>query len=254
MATRPLEALDIGQKGAAQEGNVSGITLLPNLFLAPAFVELLAEAIEAGGPRKGERTRRRVLWATAVELLEASFAELNMDQIARRADVSRAALYQYVGSKEEAVRLVLTDFQSRTLDIPARAIRGATVLETIERTNRYYIDYFARNAVFMERVRELRTVMPELIAEKQRVNRRWAERVIAHAEAHRKEPLAQQRLRLRVLALECMIDDVLREIFVINNPDFLECRDNLDLLARELSEIWYGALYRDLHPRDNLPS
>ncbi|KAF0232102.1 MAG: TetR-family transcriptional [Beijerinckiaceae bacterium] len=240
MAARSMEARKTGQ----QDG-VPGGVLRVEPYSAPAFVELMAQAIEAGGPRKGERTRRRVLWATAVELAEASFADLNMDRIARRADVSRAALYQYVGSKEEAVRLVLTDFQSRTLDIPARAMRGGTILETIERTNRYYIDYFARNAVFMERVRELRSVMPELIAEKQRVNRRWAERVIAHVEAHRTEAMPEARLRLRVLALECMIDDVLREIFVINNPDFLGCRENLDLLARELSEIWHGALYRE---------
>jgi AcrR family transcriptional regulator len=210
---------------------------------APSFIDLLAE--EAADPvlRKGERTRRRVLWATAAALAETSFAQLNMDQIAQAADVSRAALYQYVGSKEDAVRTVLTDFQSRTIAIPLEATRGANPRETILRTNRYYIDYFAKNAAFMERVRELHTVMPELIQEKQRVNRAWAERVVRNAVRHGAADLPADTLRLRAYLLECLIDDALREIFVIGNPDIAEAARDLDLLAEELTRIWYLTLF-----------
>ncbi len=215
-----------------------GIAAIPS---APRFLDRLAEEVQAADLRKGERTRRRVLWATAVELETTSFADLGMDQIAQRAEVSRAALYQYVGSKEEAVRTVLTDFQSRTLEIPLWATRGADVRETILRTNRYYIDYFAKNSAFMERVRELHHVMPELIAEKQRVNRAWAERVVKNA-ARLSPAIDPARLRLRAYLLECMIDDALREIFVIGNPD-LRAAD-LEALAGEASEIWFRALYQ----------
>lgn len=210
---------------------------------APTFTELLSQEANEPGLKKGDRTRRRVLLATAVALAATPFAALNMDQIAKTADVSRAALYQYVGSKDDAVRAVLNNFHSRTLSFPA-AVKGAREpLDAIFRTNRYYIDYFAKNAVFMERIRELHQIMPELIAEKQRVNREWAARVMRHAIRHRREPLPRASLHLRVLALECMIDDVLREIFVIRNPDLVEAAQDMDALAFELSAIWHRVLY-----------
>lgn len=210
---------------------------------APRLTELLeAEASEAG-LRKGERTRRRIVWASAVALEQASFAQLSMDRIAEIATVSRAALYQYVASKEEAVRLVLLALQDLTLAMPSGGAVGRSPFEAIVATNRYYIDYFEKNAVFMERVRELRETLPELMAEKQRVNRRWAERVLAHAVQHRSSPLDPARLRLRIFAMECMVDDVLREIFVIRNPDITAAAADREALIQELSAIWFKALY-----------
>lgn len=210
---------------------------------APGLTELLEAAATAPSLRKGERTRRRIIWASAVALEQATFAQLSMDRIAEIAAVSRAALYQYVDSKEEAVRLVLLALQDLTLAMPSGNPVSRSPLEAIIETNRYYIDYFEKNAIFMERVRELRGTMPDLIAEKQRVNRRWAERVLAHAIRHRPVPLDPARLKLRVLAMECMIDDVLREIFVIRNPDIIEAAADRHLLVQELSIIWFRSLY-----------
>jgi AcrR family transcriptional regulator len=217
-------------------------TAVPN---APEFSGLLSEAAEAPGLRKGERTRRRILWATAVGLRRTSFALLSMDTIAEIAGISRAALYQYFASKEDAVRAVLTDFNDRTLAMSVGAASTRDPREAVERTNRYYIDYFARNAVFMERIRELREIMPDLITAKQEVNRRWAQKVGAHVARHRATPLDPYSLRVRVMALECMIDDVLREIWVIANPDFVEMASDLDRLSNELSGIWFRTLYVD---------
>jgi AcrR family transcriptional regulator len=226
----------------AAEGMTSLIagTTIP---AAPSFVDLLAVEGATHGLRKGERTRRRVLWATASELAVTRFAALNMDQIAKTADVSRAALYQYVGSKEDAVRTVLTDFQSRTIAIPLAATRGIGPQDTILRTNRYYIDYFAKNAAFMERVRELHDDMPELTAEKQRVNREWADRLVRNAMRHGAPHISVERLRLRAYLLECMIDDVLREIFVIGNADLKASTADHDILAEEFTRIWFKTLY-----------
>lgn len=210
---------------------------------APDFIDLLAAEAAAPGLRKGERTRRRVLWATARQLAATTFAQLNMDQIAQAADVSRAALYQYVGSKDDAVRAVLTDFQSRTIAIPREATRGATPREAIWRTNRYYIDYFLKNAALMERVRELHTLMPELLAERQRVNREWAQRLVRNALRHGPPGVSEERLRLRAHLLECMIDDVLRELFVVGNRDIATAAADRDVLAEEVTRIWFKTLF-----------
>lgn len=211
--------------------------------VAPRFIDLLAAVASDPALRKGERTRRRVLWATAQELAATPFASLNMDQIAQAAGVSRAALYQYVGSKEDAVRTILTDFQSRTIAIPVAATRGTGPRDTILRTNRYYIDYFAKNAAFMERVRELHHVMPELVAEKQRVNREWADRVVRNAHRNGASRASPERLKLRTYLMECMIDDILREIFVIANRDIAAAAHDLNVLAEEITRIWFKTLY-----------
>lgn len=228
-----------GGNGPNEAARHDGGALAP----APRLIDELAAAAAEPGLRKGERTRRRVIWASATALEQTSFAQLSMDAIAEIAEVSRAALYQYVGSKEEAARLVLLALQELTLAIPGGGPAGRDPLAAITRTNRYYIDYVEKNAVFMERVRELREVMPELISERQRVNRRWAERVMAHVGRHRESPLDPVAMRLRVIALECMIDDVLRELFVIRNPDVIAAAQDRDRLAVELSTIWYRALY-----------
>lgn len=235
-----------GARVTAEGGaDVAGETPMGGLPVAPAFVDLLSRAAEADGLRKGERTRRRIAWATAVGLSQTTVAALSMDLIAEIAGISRAALYQYFDSKEDAVRAVLTEFNDRTLAMSVGAAAARHPREAVERTNRYYIDYFAKNAVFMERIREVRELMPDLITAKQKVNRRWAQKVMAHAERHRVTPLDPFTLKLRVMALECMVDDVLREIYVIANPDFVEATRDLDRLSHELSGIWYRTLYVD---------
>lgn len=213
--------------------------------VAPGLIEVLEVAAAEPGLRKGERTRRRVVWASAVALERTPFAQLSMNDIAEIADVSRAALYQYVTSKEEAAKLVLLALQDLTLTMPNARSGGRSPLEAIVSTNRYYIDYFEKNAIFMERVRELREIMPELLAEKQRVNRRWAERIMAHVTKHRRKPLDPVKLKLRVLAMECMIDDVLRELFVIRNPDVIEVAQDREAFIQQLSIVWLNALYGD---------
>ncbi|CEJ11859.1 Bacterial regulatory proteins, tetR family [bacterium YEK0313] len=210
---------------------------------APRFVDLLDMEARAADLRKGERTRRQVRHATARCLEQTPFALLSMDQIAGAAGVSRAALYQYFRSKEDAVRDVLTDFHDRTIAFPKGATQSVSAFDAIYRTNRYYIDYFARNAVLMERVRELRDAVPELLRERQRINASWARRILANV--RRQGPLiaSQAAIELRIVCLECMVDDVLREAFVIGNPALAKAREDPDAFAREITAIWYRAIY-----------
>lgn len=141
------------------------------------------------------------------------------------------------------MRNVLADFQLRTIEMPRAATNGRDVCDTIRRTNRYYIDYVAKYAVLMERIREARDALPELLATKQRVNVSWARRIWNHARRRGRARLTGDALMLRVLALECMVDDVLREIFVIRNPALVAAARSLDALAEQLSAIWHNALY-----------
>lgn len=223
----------------AAHGAASAVVRGTDIPAAPSFLDLLAAAAREPDLRKGERTRRTVRFATADGLSRMPYAALSMDVIASAAGVSRAALYQYVRSKEDAVRDVLTTFHALTIAFP-RGVAGSTPYEAAFRTNRYYVDYFAKNAVFMERIRELRHELPELLADRQRINALWAERIASHAARFGPPDRDPAAVKLRILCLECMVDDVLREAFVIGNPAFAVDEDQL---ARVLTDIWISALY-----------
>ncbi|MGL4974452.1 MAG: hypothetical protein ACRC56_04095, partial [Bosea sp. (in: a-proteobacteria)] len=73
-----MEMVALSEKAADNTDSLIAGTTIP---AAPSFVDLLALEAAEVGLRKGERTRRRVLWATASELAVTRFAALNMDQI-----------------------------------------------------------------------------------------------------------------------------------------------------------------------------
>ena len=68
-------------------------------------------------------------------------------------------------------------------------------------------------------------------------------RPIASVARHRTLGLTPVQVRLRTLTLECMIDDVLGEPFVIANPDVRDVGSDLDLLANEPAAIRHAGLY-----------
>jgi hypothetical protein len=135
---------------------------------------------------------------------------------------------------------VLSEFHTRTIAFP-RGVTGAdSPYGAAYRTYLYYVDYFAKNAIFMERIRELRDAVPELLADRQPINAVWAERIASHVARFAVPGRDPERVRLRIMCLECMVDDVLREAFVIGNAAFVADHETL---ARELTVIWVGALY-----------
>ncbi|SEF11282.1 hypothetical protein SAMN05444161_8551 [Rhizobiales bacterium GAS191] len=79
---------------------------------------------------------------------------------------------------------------------------------------------------------ELRSHIPAVGERRQQLNRAHARR-IARSVARNSGlgPEALASLEIRALALACMVDDVLRETFVIGNPALPTTRDFLDRLA-----------------------
>jgi AcrR family transcriptional regulator len=239
MSVRSVKGIQMSERAASAPA--AAVVPGTDIPAAPCFLDSLAAAAREPDLRKGERTRRMVRLATAEGLSRMPYAALSMDVVAGAAGVSRGALYQYVRSKEDAVRDVLTSFHALTIAFP-RGVAGSSPYEAAFRTNRYYVDYFAKNAVFMERIRELRHDIPELLADRQRINALWAERIAAHAARFGPPGRDPAAVKLRILCLECMVDDVLREAFVIGNPAFAVDEHRL---AHVLTDIWVTTLYGD---------
>lgn len=213
---------------------------------SPSFCLFLRARAQDGESTKGERTRATIRWAIAALLEESGYALFSLDSVAKKAGVSRPAIYQYYSNKRDCVFDVLSEFLNLVYqfvenDTDKKRVKPGDLLTAVTATNRKYIAFYRQNAVLIERVRELREEIPELIAIQQDVNRRWAERLADHIVHHTKH--SAKHALLTAYALESMIDDFLRELFVLKNPHLAGMKLGDQALARGLSEIWIRAAY-----------
>jgi TetR/AcrR family transcriptional regulator, ethionamide resistance regulator len=86
----------------------------------------------AVGPRKGERREAEILDALEQLLDTTPFAQLTMDDLARKAGLSRSALYFYFASKDEALSALherIYGEMARTTD--SMTVDGATTVDAM---------------------------------------------------------------------------------------------------------------------------
>jgi AcrR family transcriptional regulator len=210
------------------------------------FCGVLAQRKQDASLNKGERTRAAIRWAAATLLEDAGYATLSLDTIAKQAGISRPAVYQYFQNKRDCVFDVMDEFLNAVFMFVEsgerpQAAGETTLLDSVVAINRRYIAFYRENAALIERVRELRQEIPELIAVQQNVNQQWAERLAKHFSKHTGMP-AKSAL-LTAYALESMVDDFLRELFVLKNVHIAALKLNDEALAQELSAVWCRAAY-----------
>ncbi|WP_233838422.1 TetR/AcrR family transcriptional regulator [Paraburkholderia sp. ZP32-5] len=211
------------------------------------FAGRMAHLAAEAGLKKGERTRRQLKVAAAQCLETTPVGQLNMDQVAAEAGVSRPTIYQYFRSIDEIVTEVLGEFRTMTLETLSQAAGGDTVEESIFLTHYAYVLHYANNAALMERVRELMSIAPDMLLERQRINALWTRRILTRIRASTECAESEQALELRIHCLGSMVDDVLREAFVVRNPAFaLACKD-AKAFAQELTAIWQRVLLPVAH-------
>ncbi|WP_167387503.1 TetR/AcrR family transcriptional regulator [Paraburkholderia susongensis] len=206
------------------------------------FVGRMARLAEEPGLKKGERTRRQLKLAAAQCLETSTLGELGMDQIAAIAGVSRPTIYLYFRSVDDLTREVLSDFREMTLDVLAQARVSSNVEESIHQTNVAYVEHYARNSALMERVRELMSKDPEILLDRQRVNSLWTRKILSRVKKAGTSDVTEQALELRIHCLGSMVDDVLREAFVVRNPAFALANVDSEAFAHELTAIWKRVL------------
>ncbi len=206
------------------------------------FADELAARAAVRPIRKGERTQALLRWATVVVLEEKRPAEVSIELIAERAGVSRAAFYQYFESGMAVIGDVLLEFQRSLISRMDAVPRGPDAYATIVATHRMYVPYYAVNAALIEAIRELHGTMPELYAEKDAVNELWAQRIAASA-ARARRAKTTPRLLLEVYALQSMVDDLLRQIYVLGNPNIVSLAPDQETLIMSISDLWHRALY-----------
>jgi AcrR family transcriptional regulator len=211
-----------------------------NSIRTASFLNLLRQRSESLQLSKGERTRATIRWATIATLEKTGYGGFSLDVVAKEAGVSRPTIYQYYDSKRACVLDVLTEFLNVVFQFVDRGNKPeSNLLNAVVQTNRDYIAFYRENATLVERVRELRQDIPELIEIQQDINRKWAQRLAKNIT--RNSPLSPKQALFTAYVLESMIDDFLRELFVLKNPHIAALGLSDDALATSLSEVWVRA-------------
>ncbi len=206
------------------------------------FADELARRAAVRPMRKGERTQALLRWATTVVIEEKRSADIPIELIAERAGVSRAAFYQYFESGSAVVGDVLLEFQRSLISRMDSVRRGPDAYGSILATHRLYVPYYAANAALIEAIRQLHGTMPALYAEKDAVNEIWAQRIATSA-ARAKRAKVTPALLLEVYALQSMVDDLLRQVYVLGNEHIVRLVPDQETLITVASDLWYRALY-----------
>ncbi len=103
--------------------------------------------------RNAEETKRHILLAAEAEFAEKGLSGARVDEIAARAKVNKALLYQYFGSKEDLYKTVLEAVYGRLTELEERVIRqGEDCKEEIRAFVRAYFQFLRENPSYVRMV------------------------------------------------------------------------------------------------------
>jgi AcrR family transcriptional regulator len=201
------------------------------------------DAAPAGRPRtKGERTRARLLAAGRRVFEEHGFLDGRIVDIALEADVAVGSFYTYFASKEELFGDLIDEVNQRMFPVVPN-LAELDPIETIEATNRHFVDFYRRNAKFLAIVESVATFNPEFRETRLAMRKRAVarnEQSIARLQA---DGLVDPDLDpfLAANAFVAMVSNFTYAWFVLGE-EF-----DLDAAVRHLSVLWARALGLDHH-------
>lgn len=220
---------------------------MPDVAVSPTgpfrFADVLAEArLAARAAPKRARTIAALRAAALGLLEEGGWHDLSVERVSEAAGVSRGAFYQYFRSGEDIALGLAAEFAQLRI---ARAPRpeGRDPFIVLSTFNRYYVELYRRNAGLMRAQLQLRDALPVFRAQAQADNRDWSER-IARGLARRTGAAAGSRaVVLFVHAMQAMVDETLKAIWIDATPALAMFADAPDEVADHLSAIWHRAAY-----------
>lgn len=193
---------------------------------------------------KTQRTRLRLMAATAALLEERGFHDLRVADCAERAGVAHGTFYRYWADRGAAAQQVLADFMATiTARRPPRA-GDAPLFDRITASNRYYVGVYRRNAGLMRCLMQLGNTDPDFARIGQAANLALARRVVRAWE--REEPAAralpEDERTARALACIAMVEGVLRDLYIRPAPAPLAAMGE-EAVAALLSACWFRILF-----------
>lgn len=207
---------------------------------------LRGRSAAAGKATKGGRTRDRIVAAAADLLASGGFHKLRTADIAKRADVATASIYQYFKNKTEITLEVMTEFlkhvESELLGQPLSGEPYADILDA----NLRYVALFRENAGLMRCLRALSDEMPRVRELTRRAYAEWRRRLARNlmrwsGAPPRREPL----VNLTAHALSVMVSEFLYDLYVRRDATLADWADEPEELAKFFAAHWHRAALGD---------
>jgi len=216
-------------------------------------VFLAAEADDAGDLSKGERTRLQIMAAASRILAEKGYYDLRMADIAQEAGVSHGAVYRYFKNKRDATFQVLQGMGTWSLNFMLPTREATSAYQKILSSTSRYIDLCRANIGLFRCLRQLCDEYPEFDELQMKNNARWY-RMVASGLTRRgatTERAAEEAFGVAA-ALGGMVDEMLFNVFVREDPTHANFRRAPAKLATLLSVLFYRAAYAENPPADEV--
>lgn len=214
----------------------------------------LAELLtaDAGNPAlpKGQRTLLKLKAGLATTLNAMPYQVMRVADIVKAAGVSHGLFYHYFADKQAITLEVLSEFM-KTSDLRYGQIHASRDdFESLYVANIYYLNVYRKNMGLM---RAALSLSDEVDSFRQAWNDtvdRWHKRIARTIRAQTSSAdLLHADADLLAYCLGAMIDQILRQLFVQQNPHLRQ----LTLDPRHLAEVLSIAWFRATHGRDPTP-
>lgn len=208
------------------------------------FSEILSAAADEPGLRKGERTRLRLMAATAGLLQETFFHNLRIVDVCRQAGVSQGTFYLYFKDKMDVATATLSKFAHHVFELMRVAGRGQPDLPAaVHATTLVYVRQFHLNRGLLRCLMQMTEESAQFEEIYRSLNGTWNLRT-AEAIARRQGTTggATPEQIMTVYAMGGMVDEFLANLYVRNDPALVERAGSPEEVAGLLSRLWIRAV------------
>jgi AcrR family transcriptional regulator len=196
---------------------------------------------------KGQRTKADIKAAAATLLERQGYEAFTLAKVAKLAEVSRPAVYQYYESQHALVLELLADFQvfmANTLRQDHSGSPGQTEARSLLAINVAYVRFFSANARIIFSIQSVRRSEKDASNLQIDMNDFWAQKIAlglipARLEA---DPTTRDVAVLQAYALEHMVDGLLTDIYVRKNPKLKRFASQHALLGQVLTDMWQAVV------------
>lgn len=210
---------------------------------AAGFERVLAAQAQRPGLRKGERTRLRLLAATAAELQRCYVHTLRVTDIAAGAGVAAGTFYVYFRDRGDAAEAMLDAFARHVFDaLEAAAAPGAPLEASVHATTRAYVELFAGNPGLFRALMQMTETSSRFEAIYRTLNARWNRRTAAAIARRQGRTAPAESDLLTAYALGGMVDEFLANLYVRRDPALDARIDSPAEAAQVLAATWLRAV------------
>ncbi|MEN8162854.1 MAG: TetR/AcrR family transcriptional regulator [Acidobacteriota bacterium] len=202
---------------------------------------------------KGQRTRLRITAAASRILAENGYHDLRMADVADEAGVSHGAIYRYFENKREVTFEVLRGHALWVMEMLPPAEEDMTAYGRIYSTMKRFVELFRSNIGLNRCNRQLADEYTEFARLQMEYNADWYAKVAAGL-ARRgatTERAAGETFGV-AWALGGMVDEMLHNVFVREDPSLALFRRAPAKLVTMLSILWYRAAFAENPPADDV--